>query len=153
MNNSPWSKILLFSVLSLVLGIVLGLVFRGHGHGGGFCREAGICRMAGCEDGKMGCCKGEGHEGMSASEHGGMAACCMGKGAGHHGEEDAEVIIERIKASDFQGDTTIAIEDGTVNIHKEGDQMEVKVEVKEDAEDPHKHHVTVTGTEEKEELQ
>jgi hypothetical protein len=40
-------------------------------------------------------------------------------------------VIESIKASDFEGDTTVAIEGGTVKIHKVGDEFKVQVELKD----------------------
>jgi hypothetical protein len=61
-----------------------------------------------------------------------------------HDDEEAQVIIERIKASGFEGDTTVAIEGGTVNIHKEGDKMEVRVEMKGEPGEVREKEVTVT---------
>lgn len=48
---------------------------------------------------------------------------------GGHGEDKAHIIIEDLKAKNFQGDTTITIEGGTVHVKRTGDQMEVKVEM------------------------
>ena len=38
-------------------------------------------------------------------------------------------IIDGLKASNFQGDTTITVDGGTVKVKRTGDQMEVKVEM------------------------
>ena len=48
---------------------------------------------------------------------------------GHAGEGQAHAVIQGLKDSNFQGDTTIAIEGGTVNVKRSGDKMEVKVEM------------------------
>lgn len=48
---------------------------------------------------------------------------------GGHGEDNAHIIIQGLKAKNFQGDTTIAIDGGTVHVKRTGDQMEVKVEM------------------------
>ena len=45
------------------------------------------------------------------------------------GDAEAHAIVKKIKASNFEGDTTVAIEGGTIKIHKEGDQMKVQVEL------------------------
>lgn len=153
--NTNWSKILLFSLLSFVLGwLVAHYVCRGHGRcGGGGC---GGDRME-CHGGHMGdmggsCCKsgmGKGHAGCMHGG-GGCGGSCKGKcdgacegecgGTGMHhacchggGDAEAHAVIEKIKASDFQGDTTVAIEGGTVTIHKEGDQMKVEVQMTDSA--------------------
>lgn len=48
---------------------------------------------------------------------------------GGHGEDKAHIIIQDLKATNFQGDTTIAIDGGNVHVKRTGDQMEVKVEM------------------------
>ena len=133
--NTNWAKILLFSFLSFVLGIIVCCLVCHHGHGRG-CGDEGACGHGGscmhegaCMHGEMGhgekgaCCKGM----MEKEEKG---SCCKGMG---HGSAIAEVVIEKIKASDFQGDTTVAIEGGTVKIHKEGDQLKVEVQMTDSA--------------------
>lgn len=133
--NTNWAKILLFSLLSFALGIVLCCLVCHRCHGGG-CGDEGSCRRSGsgmhegsCMHGEMGhggkgaCCKG-----MTEKEEKG--ACCKGMG---HGSANADAVIEKIKASDFQGDTTVTIEGGTVKIHKDGDQLKVEVEMKDSA--------------------
>lgn len=83
------------------------------------------------------CCKGAGgHHG------GGHGACCKGghgeghgegHGNGHHfkGDDKVHAIIDGLKEKNFQGDTTISIEGGTVHVNRTGDKMEVKVEMKD----------------------
>lgn len=141
--NTNWYKIVLFCVLSFLLGWFVGHHLCGghhgccegdsgcHGksmceHGGGCCSEGGgHCDMEGC-DHKMGgaCCKGEG---MEEGMHGGNA---MGEGGGGH-EARVHAIIDGLKEKNFQGDTTVKIEDGTVHISRHGDKMEVKVEMRD----------------------
>jgi len=137
--NTNWSKILLFSLLGFALGwLICCFTCRGcHGSG---CERDGRCEKGGmCAHGEGACdgsrCKGmKGHggkdccKGMSAGE--GKGACC--KAMMGHGN-NVEVVIEKIKASNFQGDTTVAIDGGTVKIHKEGDQLKVEVEMKDSA--------------------
>jgi hypothetical protein len=52
-----------------------------------------------------------------------------------HGDGDSDdkvhTVIDGLKASNFQGDTTINIEGGTVNVKRTGDKMEVKVEMRD----------------------
>lgn len=148
MNNTNWAKILLFSLISFALGVIIcclccrmcggGGCHRGgcggdsecHGksmcdHGGACCSGEGKCEKEGC-DHKMGgaCCKGGGHgEGRGAH--------CKAGHAGHHGDEQAHVIIKGLEAANFQGDTTIAIDGGTVNVKRTGEKMEVKVEMRD----------------------
>jgi len=47
------------------------------------------------------------------------------------GDDKVHVIIDGLKEKNFQGDTTISIDGGTVNIKRTGDKMEVKVEMKD----------------------
>lgn len=48
-----------------------------------------------------------------------------------HGEGKAQVVIDGLVARNFQGDTTVAIDGGTVNVKRSGDKMEVKVEMRD----------------------
>lgn len=62
----------------------------------------------------------------------GEDACCKGgHGAGHGhmgtGDDKVHVIIDGLREKNFQGDTTINIEGGTVRIKRTGEEMEVKV--------------------------
>ena len=43
-------------------------------------------------------------------------------------------IIDGLKEKNFQGDTTISIDGGTVHVTRTGDKMEVKVEMKDSLE-------------------
>ena len=142
MNNRY--KVLFFCLLSFLLGWAVshfcchGGCHRGgcdkdgmecHGksmcdHGGGCCTEGGHCDKADC-DHKMGgaCCHGMGgHEG-------GMKGGCCKMGMGD--DDKVHVIIDGLKEKNFQGDTTISIDGGTVNVSRHGDKMEVKVEMKD----------------------
>ena len=134
--NSNWSKILLFSLLSFALGVIICCLCC-RMCGGGGCGDRDRCgRSEACMhgEGMGGGCKGEGREGCMHGEdkggckHGGMegkGSCCkMG-----HGDAAAHATIEKIKASDFEGDTTVMVEGGTVKIHKHGDDMKVEVEM------------------------
>jgi hypothetical protein len=127
--NTNWAKILLFSLLSFALGVILCMLMCGR-CGGGMCGgKAGCHKEAACGHGNMGSCA---HSGMGSCGHGaqGMGACCKG-GAhgkeGHHGEGPAHGIVKALEAADFQGDTTIAIDGGTVNVKRSGNRTEVRV--------------------------
>jgi hypothetical protein len=148
--NNPWSKILVFGLLFGIAGFFIGRCTgscgtqgceKGHGeghgqmaccnkdgvceHGGTCCQPGGHCdkpecahmdMMAGGEHGKKGCCKGEGHGGGA---HQG------------HGDEQAQVIIQGLEKTNFQGDTTVKIDGGTVNVKRTGEKMEVRVEMRD----------------------
>ncbi len=155
--NTNWYKIALFCLVSFLLGWAVshfccrGGCHRGgsecHGqsmceHGGGCCSEGGgHCDKEGC-DHKMGgaCCKGDGHgHGCKGDCQGRCDGSCKGAcgGGGHacckggNAEDKIHVIIDGLKEKNFQGDTTISIEGGTVNVTRTGDKMEVKVEMKD----------------------
>lgn len=127
--NTNWAKILLFSLLSFALGVILCLLLCGRCGGGaygkgGHCGREGAC-MHGAHGhgGMMGHCGG-----ACQGAHGGAggAACCKGGG---HGEGPAHGIVKQLEAAGFQGDTTIAIEGGTVNVKRTGERTEVRVEM------------------------
>lgn len=126
--NTNWAKILLFSLLGFALGFIIscltcGGCMRGQSCGGGSCNK----EMS-CHGGAAGC-----------SHHGeGKAACCKG-GAHGEGHGDVHVIVKDLERSGFQGDTTIAIEGGTVSIKRTGDSTRVQVEMKEEATTVHTH--------------
>ncbi|MBK6542746.1 MAG: hypothetical protein IPG10_15990 [Flavobacteriales bacterium] len=136
--NTNWSKILLFSLLSFALGFVICCLCC-RMCGGGSCHRGGCGNEMSCgqgaaacahgSEGKGSCCKG-GH-GAAACAHGGegMGACCKG---GHGGKDHGvHAIVKGLEGSDFQGDTTISIPGGTVNVNRVGDKMEVKVEMQD----------------------
>jgi len=60
-------------------------------------------------------------------------ACCKGGHHGHHAGAGTDAAVEdivlRLKEGDFEGDTTIAINGGTVNVRRNGERMEVRVNV------------------------
>src|SRR5689334_13132882 len=106
--NSNRYKIILFCVLSFLLGWFVGHhLCRGH-HDRGCCQEdccgeGGSCDMAHGGHGDMDGCKMHGH---------GMKSCCMDDkhmemdmemGEGH--EARVHTIIHKLKESGFQGDT------------------------------------------------
>lgn len=141
--NSNWSKILLFSLLSFVLGWLVCCFCCGGHRGCGWhdegCEKGGMCMhgegMGGCckgegegcmHGGKGSCCKGEGHGGCAHGEMEGKKGACCKMG---HGDDAAHATIEKIKASNFEGDTTVMVEGGTVKIHKHGEDFKVEVEM------------------------
>ena len=129
--NTNWAKIQLFSLLSFALGVVMCCLVCHHCGGGG-CERGG-----GCGDEKS--C----HGGMGeCSHHGGgeKAACCKGGGHGMgHGDDNVHVIVKELEGSNFQGDTTISIDGGTVIVHRMGDSTTVKVEMKKEEVLEHAH--------------
>jgi hypothetical protein len=159
--NTNWAKILLFSLLSFVLGFILsclvcGPCMGGRGgcdkdmggchrrmsccdadgnceHGGSCCKAGGQCDKAGCDHAAL----MEGHGGAACMRgHGGKGACCAkgdgmhGEGKGHH-EPRVRAIVKDLENANFQGDTTIAIPGGTVNVVMEGDHTELRVNVQD----------------------
>ncbi len=144
--NTPWIKILVFSLLFGAIGFFLG---RHCCHGGGCGGHRSHCEagMGGCEKGGASChgksqcdhggacCSGEGKCGMAECDHKMGGACCKGgkEGHGHGGAHNAGVhaIVEKLETGNFQGDTTIAIEGGTVQVSRHGDKTEVKVEMRD----------------------
>ncbi len=140
--NSPWIKILVFGLLFAIGGFLIGRSCGGH------CGKGGCGRVASCH-GNATCAHGEGctkeeckkggscYKGGHGEAHGEGKACCKGghgEGHGHghgehHGDTEVHTIIDGLKASNFQGDTTITVDGGTVNVKRNGDQMEVKVEM------------------------
>ncbi len=125
--NTNWSKILLFILLSFALGFLVAHCCMRHcGHRGGCGGERGCEMREGCEHGGMkgDCCKG-GHEGCEHGEMKGGKCCTMDM----HGNDKVHTICEGLEAKNFQGDTTIKVEGGTVDISRHGDKMEVKVQM------------------------
>jgi len=143
--NTNWAKILLFSLLSFALGVILCMLMCGR-CGGGSCGTKSEChKEMSCMHGGMGSCghgaHGMGHGGSCTGDckgtcdgsckgkcgQGSGAACCKGGGGGHHGEGPAHGIVKELEAADFQGDTTIAIDGGSVNVKRSGNRTEVRV--------------------------
>lgn len=141
--NTNWSKILVFSLLFGLAGFFIGrCCSKGCGpdrggchkqmaccdkdgncaHGGSCCKAGGQCEKAGCDHATM--MDGQGK------------ACCKGGhgDGGHHGSgtsDEAEAIVQRLKDADFQGDTTIAIQGGTMQVIRNGDKCQVRVNVQD----------------------
>lgn len=137
--NTNWSKILLFTLLGFALGhIVTYLAMGRHGHGHGDCCGAEMsCGGEMSCHGDMAAC---GHHGDMGG-HGGkmMGACCSGHGMGH-GDANVKVIVADLEKANFQGDTVITIDGGTVNVSRTGDSTMVRVEMKEEMkEEVHEH--------------
>ena len=97
--KGEWTRVLVFGIIFLILGFLLGRV---TGHKGGHGKEVRIQKMM-LEDGTM---------------------------SGSEGE--VKVIVETLDGSDFKGDTTIVIDGGEINISKNGEEMEVEVEMSDD---------------------
>lgn len=140
--NSPWVKLLVFGLLFAIGGFLVGRHYGGH-YGQWTCIKDASCHArATCSHGE-GCTKEECKKGGSCCKgghgeaHGEGKACCKkvhGEGHGHnhggnHGDADVHAIIDGLKASNFQGDTTITVDGGTVNVKRTGEQMKVKVEM------------------------
>lgn len=109
--NTNWSKILVFGLLFGIAGYFIGRCCGSHCGSHEGCEKG----MAGCERGGM-----MGHGGKEG-------ACCRMEGHGEGHEMRVHGIVEGLKASNFQGDTTIHDDGATINISRHGDKMEVKV--------------------------
>lgn len=118
--NNQWVKILVFSLISFGLGFLICCYCCGRGchrHGGCGDGDRGCAMRDGCEHGEMkgDCCKGEGH----------------GEGHGYKNPMGAQAMAleKQLKDSNYQGDTTIAIEGGTLHYMRKGGRIEVRVEM------------------------
>ncbi|NND78168.1 MAG: hypothetical protein HKN39_08295 [Flavobacteriales bacterium] len=102
--KGEWTKVLVFGIIFLILGFLLG-------------------RITGHKGPRM-------HKGMHGEnvwiEKGGETMMFKG-GDGEH-----TVIIKELSDSSFEGDTTISIDGGEIKIIKNGDEMEVEVEMSEE---------------------
>lgn len=112
--NTNWAKILLFTLIGFGLGY---LVARS-------CSDRG-CDRGGC-GGEVFCHGAAGH---GCAHHGAMASCCSKGHAGHEVDGVARNIVKELEARDFQGDTMVMIDGGTVRVSRDGDKIEVKVEM------------------------
>lgn len=112
--NTNWAKILLFTLIGFGLGF---LVSRSCGDRG--------CHRGACE--RMMTCHASG--GHGCGHHGGKSGCCS-KGHGN-AEADGAVrnIVKELEERDFQGDTTVMIDGGSVRVTRDGEKSEVKVEM------------------------
>lgn len=139
--NTNWSKILLFSLLSFALGFIVSRLTCGNCHGGG-CGQEASCHgsMSQCDHGGKCCSGGGSHCDKADCDHKMGGACCKGGGHGMgHGEENVKVIVADLEKAGFQGDTTISIEGGTVNVSRSGDSTMVKVEMRKEEHHDHAH--------------
>ncbi|MBP7407751.1 MAG: hypothetical protein KA941_03245 [Flavobacteriales bacterium] len=149
--NTNWAKILLFSLLSFALGMILCCLLCHRCGGGGNCHGGGCGKEMNCHGGMSmcehggSCCSGEGsHCDKGGCDHKMGASCCKGggHGMGHgmgHGDENVRVIVKELEGSNFQGDTTISIDGGEVNVSRTGDSTTVRVEMKKEVELEHAH--------------
>lgn len=124
--NTNWSKILLFSMLSFALGFAICCLCCGDG-----CDRGGCDREMNCAHSRASC-----HGSASACAHdGNKGSCCKGgHGKGHgagHDDHGVHAIVKDLEAANFQGDTTIAIDGGTVNIMRDGEHLKVQVNVQD----------------------
>ncbi len=120
--NTNWAKILLFSLLSFALGFIISCLTCGGCMRGENCGGSSCTKEMGCHGSAAGCGRGES-----------KAACCKGGGHGMgHGDANVQVIVKDLEKSGFQGDTTIAIEGGTVSINRTGDSTRVQVDMKQE---------------------
>lgn len=132
--NTNWSKILLFSLIGFALGWLVCCMCCGNCGRGGDCRGGSCEKEVSCHGMGQGCAHGEGH----SCPHGGGKACMHGEGMGggckghHMGMEGdpADAIVSGLKEAGFQGDTVVAIDGGTVKVHRSGDSTSVRVEMK-----------------------
>lgn len=109
MKNN-WTQILVFGIIFLILGFLLGRITGKKPQ-----MEKHRIMMS---DG----------ENMWVDKHGDHMIMMDGDG----GEE--MIIVKELENSNFEGDTTIAIEGGEIKISKKGDEMNVEVELSEESE-------------------
>ena len=132
--DNQWVKILVFSILSIVLGFILGRV---TGHQGGHGRMCGPMHCS--PDAK---CDGPRHEMkkmMWIDEDGNEKVIEIeDEHVRMHGEFDSEdghvsvkSIIKGIEASDFEGDSTFTIGKAKVQLSRHDGEMKVEVEIED----------------------
>ena len=141
--KTNWTKLLVVCLLVGLAGFFLGRWCAGScGNKGAACHRPMACcdKDGNCEHGGT-CCKPGGQCTKADCDHAAMMeghgkACCKGGHHGHHAhhggtgaEAAVEDIVLRLKEGDFEGDTTIAINGGTVNVIRNGERMEVRVNV------------------------
>jgi len=130
MDNGNWAKTLLFTLIGFGLGWAI------------CCLTCGRCAGGSCESGSGRChseqsCQGECKGACSGAcqgkcDGGSKGECCKGGHTSGHGDENVKVIVTDLEKAGFQGDTTIAIEGGTVQVSRSGDSTTVRVEVREE---------------------
>ena len=102
--KGEWTKVLVFGIIFLILGFLLGRV---------------TCTT---------CCSPQGKEVRI------QKMMLDGDDISMGGSEDVQVIVKSLEGDDFKGDTTIAIEGGEIQISRNGEEMEVEVEITDDGE-------------------
>ena len=110
MKNN-WTQILVFGIIFLILGFLLGRITGKKPH-----MEKHRIMMS---DG----------ENKWVDKHGDHMIMMEG-----HGAEEM-IIVKELEDSNFEGDTIIAIEGGEIKISKEGDEMNVEVEMTKEGEE------------------
>ncbi|MBL7951837.1 MAG: hypothetical protein JNM62_08955 [Flavobacteriales bacterium] len=142
--NTNWSKILVFGLLFGIAGFFIGRCSgKGCGPDRGACHKPMACcdKDGNCEHGGT-CCKPGGQCDKQGCDHAAMMeghgkACCKGgHGHGHRAgqhpaDSEAEAFVQRLKEAGFEGDTTLTIAGGTVNVVRKGDHTEVRVNVQD----------------------
>ena len=110
-----WTQILVFTILALVLGFVLGRVTGPRGHHGGKHMEKRIIKKH----------MGDGEHMVWHDEEGGEMEIIVEE---VNGAEEMTVTVTDLEESGFEGDTII--NGANINITRDGD--EVRVEVKKE---------------------
>jgi hypothetical protein len=118
--KSNWTQILVFTIVSLILGFVLGRV-TGNGHGN---MEKHIVMKHMDGDG----------EHMVWNGNDGEENVFMVKG----GDAAVDKIIAQIEASNFTGDTIMQVGESKISISKKDGNMEVQVEASSASDGPKK---------------
>lgn len=144
--NTNWSKILLFTLLGFALGWIICCLTCDRCHRGGGCEGGGCGKEMSCHGGMSmcdhggKCCSGKGSQcDKEGCDHKMGGACCKGGHGMGHGDEKVKVIVADLEKAGFQGDTTIAIDGGTVSVSRSGDSTKVQVEMREVEVEVHEH--------------
>ena len=130
-------QIILFCAAFLILGFLLGRVTAHHG-------------PKGCEHEH-----GQESECPHASSNGGDKECCAASGGpSTHGDlhwvscDDEDIQIMMLEGEDFEGDTVIVLPGGEkVNVVRNGEEIEVEVEMNEELDEDMTKRVNVVRTE------
>ena len=116
-----WTQILVFTVLSLILGFVLGRVTGPKGHHGDRMEKRIIKKHM-----------GDGEHMVWHDEDGGEMEIMISEG----GVEEMQKAIQALEESGFEGDTLI--EGANVNITRDGDEVSVNVRKEVEGDGPRK---------------
>lgn len=121
MDSGNWAKTLLFTLIGFGLGWAICCLTCGR-CGGDDYRGGSFSQEQSCHAG--------------ASQGGHRGTCCSSKS---NGSERVQVIVADLEKAGFQGDTTIAIEDGSIHVMRAGDSTTVRVEVSKEEMHEHAH--------------